>query len=258
MFWKKKENVACVENVNEQATELDDYIGLGDFVAKVGCEPEPRLEFDFKEWNSHSTDDIDELQRRLDAMHLVGRTISDVRFLSHVYNMTDVGFDAIIDNITGIYPSEMYKDYGHISEDFPIPLLFEMDEPVLFKFKDGDQFEILTPVEGSFNVGMNEIPWNAEARICSENVNGSRILEFSKGATITEIKVVKSAGRYFCDEDIMVIIELMKEGKYDCRFQFVFESECHDYMYFSVQTLYGKILNWPYIKVAQSIYKGSV
>ena len=229
------------------------FCSLEDVVAEKGSEEEERVEFDFSQWSKQYLESAEELQRRLDTMELIGRKISDIRFVSHVYNMTDVNFDSIIYHYTQIYPKEIerYMDYKHIPDAFPIPLDFEMDEPVLIKFEDGDVLEILTQVEGTFNICMNEIPWNSASWINYENINGSRLCEFCKGAVITKAEVITDKDMFGVEDIPAVRIEWEKDG----RQAFVFRSYAHDYMTFEVTDSSGDILKYPYIKFVESMYK---
>ena len=219
---------------------------------------EERIEFDYTEWDSKTTNDAALLRKKLEDMKLVGKTISDIRFTSHVYNMCSEDIENTLWSMTEGYHPEELRDYvttiENVDDYFPFPLRLEMDDPVIIKFMDGSQFEILTPMEEYFIVTMDELPWNVKGKINRENINGSVLFDFCKG------KIITSAGLdSHTDERGKEIVNGIylewKEGiGRNCIY---FTSESHNYMWVSVMKSFWKqVINVPFIKVKQSMYEG--
>lgn len=242
-----------IQNMNDEP-----YVPLEKLIEDVGCDPEEREWFDLDGWNNNTTDDINELNRRLDSMNLVGRTIKDIRFVSYSYEMTEDGITERIFNMTEGYPKDIQRylcELEHVDDLFPFPLWQQLDGPVLIKFEDGDQFEIETPLVKYFTVSMNEIPWNAEAPINGENVNGSILFDLCKGFKITKVEVEWGRPPFSLDDGEgieKVRLHINKDRDY---FDIVFESDCHDYMMVSVEDYPNHTAFCPFIKVKQSLYK---
>ena len=237
----------------------EQYIPLEKLIEDIGCKRVEREDFDFTEWDSRSTRDVAELKSWLNSMNLVGRKIKDIRLISHVYNMREDDISDTIWNMTDGYPEEIHQhisELQHVDDYFPFPLDVRMDEPVLIKFEDGDQFEILTSVEGSFKAAMNEIPWNAKGIVNIENVNGAVLFDLCIGAEITEVKVKTGKAKFGFDsrtEGIeSVTLKLKTEGDH---FDMVFRSDLYDYMTMSVENYPDHSMHCPFIKVKQSLYK---
>ncbi len=241
-------------NSMQKSREERPYISLEQLALEEGCSRECRVDYNLWQWNYNCTEDADELQQKLDKMHLVGRVISDFRFISYVYNMSEDELGETIYLMTEAYPKE-YREYlydlENVPDTFPIPMYLEMDEPLLIRFEDGDQFEILTNMEECFNVDMNKLPWNAKSQICQENINGSIFFDVFKGASITEAEVLTNKD----DSGNKHIAGVRIAFKGEDQYSLVFVSESHDYMHVSIEEYPGRILNCPFIKVKQSLYK---
>ena len=76
---------------------------------KAKCDREERVDFDFKDWDSHSISDPNDLKKKLDSMNLVGRVISDIRFTSHVYNITEDDIEDTLWRITEGDPDRLHQ-----------------------------------------------------------------------------------------------------------------------------------------------------
>ena len=221
---------------------------------KVMCSKGERKYYDLTEWWSHKTNNAEELRKRLDEMHLVGRTISDFRFLSFCYNMTIEGIEEIVYSGLLGYPTklrEKLSSFDRIDDYYPIPLTFSMDSPVLIKFEDGDSFEIDTEWEGEYNISMNEIPWDAENSANPENIDGSSIMDLCRGVKISKAEVMESTdseGRAFIEG---VIISFWYD-RYLVSMHF--ESWASDYMFVWLD-FDRNTLKVPFIKVKQSMYR---
>ena len=226
---------------------------------KAACNREERIEYDYSVWKSHYIKDPDRLQSVLDEMNLVGRVIRDIRLISLVYNMRPDDISETIWNETMGYSDEAHDyitDLDNVDDSFPFPLLLELDEPVLFRLDDGDQFEILTDLEGTFSVSVNRLLWNTQSRINDENINGSVLLDLCIGATIQEVEVGVSR-----DDSGVECIDSVRIGLEKDRYMFniVFSSYCYDYMHMDIMERWGdKTLHCPFLQVKKSIYKDLV
>ena len=260
MFWKKKET-----NNTDQSVVIGDESSCGEYhsfekmIKEVGCPREELEPYDFTEWDSRSTRDASELKSWIDPMNLPGRKIKDIRFISHVYNMSEDDIAEIIWNMTEGYPKELQQylyEIEHVDDLFPFPLDVRMDEPVLVKFEDGDQFEILTSAEGRFKVNMNKIPWNAKGIVNQENVKGSVLFDLCIGAEIKDVKVETGKAVYGPHEGEggieSVTIKLCRDTDH---FDMVFRSDLYDYMTVSIENYPRYPMFCPFIKVKQSLYK---
>lgn len=237
------------EAVNNPRREFEEL------VAERGCEFENRINFNYYEWARKNSVAGSEIPMRLYNMNLKGRKISDIRFTSRVYNFSAECLEETISNLIRFYPEDIVKDldFKRLPDEFPIPMVFKMDEPVLIKFEDGDVLEIFNPWEGKFIVSMNEIPWEAKGRINKENVNGSKICEFCKGATITEVRV--APGKDALGEDGILVVRLEWENEGGWKYAFLFQSRDFDYMELAATDRFGNVLKYPYAKVIESMYK---
>ncbi|WP_026660605.1 hypothetical protein [Butyrivibrio sp. AC2005] len=240
-------------NKQEKGSEESSHISFERIASEEGCSPEERVEFDFTPIDNEHTNDAQELRKRLDSMKLQGRVISDIRFTSHVYNLTEDEIGETLWRETRGYPNDLHNYISNpqnVDDNFPFPMWFEMDEPLLIRFEDGDQFEIFTEVEECYYVGMNRIPWNAKGKVNIENVNGSILFDIMKGAVITDVEVVMNS--YPSGEEYIgsVRIRWKKEEEY----YLVIESECHDYMGVSLEECSGRIIKCPFSKIKQSLY----
>ncbi len=239
--------------------EKQGYVSLEELVEDIGCDREERVDFDFTEWKSNYTYDINELQRQLDSMGIVGRKIKDIRFISHVYNLTEENITETLFNMTEGYPKEdqLYLlKLNHVDDLFPIPLDFEMDEPVLIKFEDGDVLELYTPQEGYYKVGMNNIPWNADGVINYENANGSILFDLCKEAVVVglEARLGPKLWSYLEGKEFIMSINMKLQRDNDF-FAIVIRSYCHDYMRASVEDYPDHPMYCPFYKVKQGLFR---
>lgn len=277
MFWRKrKKNVEVAENKETELSsvdkavamlapeyawqEVDEYAILLEALAKeVGCERESRMEFDYTDWDNQASTDISEMQKRIDNMKLVGRVIKDIRFTSYIYGERGSWFGNTLDDFAEAYckNAEIGKGFEGIIENLPdnpkFELDFMMDDPVIIEFEDGNRFEILTFVEGSFIATMNELPWNVKGKVNIETINASKLIDFCKGGVITKVEV--EGGKTDFAEDGVLVVRIF--WKTDVEYFFEFSSIAHDYMAVSVGNSNFEILRVPYKKALKSMYKPS-
>ena len=221
---------------------------------EVMCSCGDRVKFDLKDWYSHSTRNIDELRKKIDEMHLVGRTISDIRFVSHCYNMLiDDIEETVWLSLTG-YPRELQQklsEFDNIDDYFPFPLYLEMDEPLLLRFEDGDCFEVATPAEGSFNVSLNSIPWNVDWYVNPENINGSIMFDCCKGAKIESAEVLTD---FDFDKEYIQGVKLSWRSGQELVSLHI-EGTMGDYQAVFIER-WDQLLHVPFLTVKRSMYKG--
>lgn len=162
--------------------------GKNDF--KDGC-------FNSKEWSAPIMVSVDEIKKHLDSFKLEGRRIQDIRFVSHVYNLIR---DSIEDYVYGRLKNlddesrQRQSDYESIDPEFAFSCFAEIDEPLLIRFDDNDQFEIDTPQEPEFSMSMNCIPWYIKPGCNASNMEASILFQecIGKKVLATEIKTYKT------------------------------------------------------------------
>ena len=238
MFFKKDSNVTFKTPLSE-----------------CKCPRVERDDFDYKEWDKISISDPEELRKKLDDMHLVGRVIKDIRLISHVYNMEEEEIESTLSRITKWYPDDfrqMMSVIDNVDDMFPFPLDMEMDEPVLIKFEDGDQFEILVISNGNYNVSMNKIPWNARGIVNDENVNGTILLDVFRGITINSVEVITEKDESGSEDITALKLSWKKEGD---EFSLLFETLWFDYMRVAVVDKWNKAIRCPFITLKKSLYR---
>lgn len=140
-----------------------------------------------------------------------------------------------------------------IYDSYPYPLYIQMDEPVLIRFEDGDQFEIETPFTGEFIANMNSIPWDADREVCWENVNPSILLDFCVGGKIQDVIVNETSWNLYEGRRIIgdVTIKFTKDNHI---YNMVFDSNI-SYMMLSVENDDGFVIHCPVKKLLKSMYK---
>ena len=221
---------------------------------KAMCSIGERRKFDLKDWYKDETSDINELRSRLEKLNLVGRTISDIRIVSHCYDMEIDDIEDIVWSRMRGFPKQLQdklSEFNRIDDYFPFPLSIQIDEPFLIKFEDGDQLEVTTSLEEYFKVSMNEIPWDAESNVNMENINGSILFDLCKGAKIERAEVevgVDKTGREYIEG---VKLSWMHDR---CLASMHFVSDCHDFMGVYIE-FWDRTFTVPFLKVKQSMYK---
>lgn len=212
--------------------------------------------FDFSQWDNQFTNNANKLRQKLNQFNLAGKIISDIRFTSFVYSLDPEMIKETVYRATEGYPEELQQyvsKFENIDDNFPIPLSFQMDEPVLIKFEDGTQFEVLTNFIGYFNISINQIPWNAEGQINTENINASILLDIFKGAKILNAAIITHPD----DElgEMIYAVSLDCHGEENNNFSIVFRSDCCDYMSMQIIDTRDKtVLNCPFLQVKRSMY----
>lgn len=237
--------------------KLPGYRSLKQLVEEAGCEKGERVEFDFSSWNALETSDADSLRKRINGMQLVGRTIKDIRFISHVYDIDEV---CLMDKLG--FASERYLNrsldwfpqLADIDDSYPYPLHIQMDDPVLIRFEDGDQYEIETSRAGVFNANMNSIPWDADGTMCWQNVNPSILLDFCIGGKIEDVTVNEWNPDENKERRIIADVTI-KISKDEHIYNMVFESYYDDYMLLTVKNDDGFVIHCSFKKLLKSMYK---
>ncbi len=237
--------------------KLPGYKSLKQLVEEAGCEKGERVEFDFSEWNGLETSDVDFLRKRINGMQLVGRTIKDIRFISYVYHIDEYYLIDKLGFVSERYFNRSLKWFSQladIDDSYPYPLCIQMDEPVLIRFDDGDQFEIETSRAGVFNAKMNSILWDADGTIGRDNINPSILLDFCIGGIIQAVTVNECTSRE--NKERRIIVNLTIEfSKDEHIYSMVFESIYDDYMLLTVKNDDGFVIHCSFKKLLKSMYK---
>lgn len=237
--------------------KLPGYRSLEQLIEEAGCEKKSRVEYDFSDWNASGISDIEALRKNINGMQLVGRTIKDIRFISHVYNTNE---DELMDELG--FVSEHYFNrsldwfiqLADIDDSYPYPLRIQLDEPVLIRFEDGNQLEVDTGSAGEFNAKMNSIPWDAQGTMCWENVNPSILLDFCIGGKIQDVTVNEFNPKENKDRRIIADVTI-KFSKDEHIYNMVFESCYGTYMLLTVINDDGFVIHCPFKKLLKSMYK---
>ena len=140
-------------------------------------------EFDSEEWSAPRMVEADDIMNRLDEMKLVGRTIKELKFVSHAYNLTE-----------GLPKDEQNKksEYENIDEETMFLRFARIDEPFLIHFNDNDQFEIVTEQAPIYRMSLNCIPWYIEPGICAYNADANVIFNTCIGRNIVDVEVERT------------------------------------------------------------------
>lgn len=144
--------------------------------------------FSWREWNVPRLVPYHEIKDKIDSFQLIGRTILGIRAIGCSY-------EHIRDDI----------------ENLSLERRIEIDEPLLIRFCDGDQFEVVTGLDPEYVMGMNTLSWFIRAGINSPTVNAGIVFAPCIGCTIERIEYVTEMDGPFEDseEEIEIVDELI-------------------------------------------------
>lgn len=134
-----------------------------------------------------------EIRELLTSYKLEGRTIKDIRFVSHAYNLTREALeDYAYSHLTLLPEEERQKksEYHNIDPNMLFPRFASLDEPLLVWFDDNDHLEIDTPQEPEFRISMNCIPWWIEPGVNLSNAEAKVLFDLCIGKRISSVEVV--------------------------------------------------------------------
>jgi len=151
-------------------------------------------EFSWGEWTALKFTAADELRKHIDSLNLIGRKIEYLRMIGLSYMHTRewveesafCHYDKILDNEDEV---RRLSDYENIDPDLMYDRYAQIDEPFLIGFEDGDNLELISPVEGSFMISMNHIPWGIKAGTNLPNEDADVLFSDCIGQVITGIEI---------------------------------------------------------------------
>ncbi|MBE6899904.1 MAG: hypothetical protein E7479_04480 [Ruminococcaceae bacterium] len=133
-----------------------------------------------------------EVREKLNSLHLEGRKIKRMKFIGLCYNFTEYEIeDAAYSGLKNLPEEErqLKSNYDNIDPNTEFDREVSIDEPFLIQFEDGDIFEIETPIESNFCIGMNTIPWGARAETNLPNIDANVLFSECIGQAVKKIEV---------------------------------------------------------------------
>lgn len=149
-------------------------------------------EFNLSYWYKKRFTTPEKVREKLNSLHLERRKIKRMKFIGLCYNF---GEDEIEDmtyaSLKGLPDEErqLKSNYDNIDPKTEFCREVTIDEPFLIQFEDGDIFEIETPIETEFCIGMNTIPWGAHAETNLPNIDANVLFSECIGQVITKVEV---------------------------------------------------------------------
>ena len=148
--------------------------------------------FSLSYWYEKKLVTPEEIWQKLNSFHLEGRKIKRLKFVGCCYNFSEnwIG-EVAYTNLKNLPENERQhkSDYENIDPDTLYNRSATIDEPFLMQFEDGDIFEIDTPMESNFCMGMNTIPWGAPADCNTPNIDANILFSECIGQTVTKVSI---------------------------------------------------------------------
>lgn len=148
--------------------------------------------FSSEEWSAPCMVDPEEIKASVASFHLEGRTIKRLKFIGMDYSHSrDFIEDTAYRQLKQYDEDERQRrsDYDNIAPETSYARYAELDEPILIWFEDNDVFEIDTPQEPEFRLGMNCISWYIGEGCNIRNVDADVLLSNCIGKTILSVDV---------------------------------------------------------------------
>ena len=168
--------------------------------------------FSDKAWSAPVLVSPIKVKLRLSSYGLENRNIADIKLIGCCYCLDFCGL--------GVYDLEkkLLKSTDasggtckEIDYDAPMPMLVEIDEPMLIKFTDGDVLELITVTDGEHRVSMNCIPWEIRFGVNHPSVDAAKLFKDCLGRTITSVEF--HTAKYSERDDTYSVLETEYEGE---------------------------------------------
>ena len=152
--------------------------------------------FSHQEWSAESITNPQVLREKLDSYALPGRRIKSLKLIGLSYNLRREWIEeAAYSSLTHL-DDEEYEDerqflstYKNIDRSMVLSRWAEADEPLLIAFDDGCVFEIDTPWESEFKVGMNCIPYGIDAGTNNPNLDANVLFSGCVGKMVLGVEI---------------------------------------------------------------------
>lgn len=217
-----------------------------------------KKEFCREEWSAPYLVSYLDIKERMNTFCLIGRRIKDIRAIGISYMHTSDWIEEQAYNILnerGLSEEEVSSgsDYDSIDDNMPMLRYMEIDEPIMFLFEDGDQFEIVTEVEPKYRMSMNKIPRTIDAGINSPNVDAAIIFSPCIGSQIVSVEYNTGIVDEHLEESIEVVKELiiwLSNGM-----GLLFTTECYDFCHVYLIDENKEIVRMEFKELKKALYE---
>ena len=142
-----------------------------------------------------------DIKGKIDSYNLIGRAIKDIRVVGYSYwhsrefvELTE--YHNLLDKGISKEEAEEESKYENIKDDSLHPRYMEIDEPILFRFEDGDELGIEAIMDDKYRIFMNAISWDATSSVNERNADATIIFSPCIGSKIIGVEYET----YLCGE----------------------------------------------------------